>query len=181
MKVSELARRAGITPAAVRFYEAEGVLPAAPRAANGYREYGDDDLCRLRLVVAMRGLGLELSESGRLAALCQDGQCDAMETQLLDRIDERRQAVAVARAELDHLDRELAALQGSLRSGRELPLACCGPEGGGSCEPELVAIPTATRPAAPAAASQGRMAVVACRPGVRRRGEGLRGSATAMR
>ena len=83
MKVSELARRAGITPAAVRFYEAEGVLPAAPRAANGYREYHADDLCRLRLVVAMRGLGLELSECGRLAGLCQDGECDVMEEQLL--------------------------------------------------------------------------------------------------
>ena len=153
MKVSEPARRAGITPAAVRFYEAEGVLPEAPRAANGYREYGADDLCRLRLVVAMRGLGLELSECGRLAALCQDGECDVMETQLLDRVDERRQAVAAARAELDHLDRELAALQGSLRSGRELHLACCGSEGGALCEPELVAIQTVTRPAAPVAAS----------------------------
>jgi DNA-binding transcriptional MerR regulator len=35
MKVSELARRAGITPTAVRFYEAEGVLPEAPPAAKG--------------------------------------------------------------------------------------------------------------------------------------------------
>ena len=80
-------------------------------------------------------------------------ECDVMETQLLDRVDERRQAVAAARAELDHLDRELAALQGSLRSGRELHLACCGSEGGALCEPELVAIQTATRPAARVAAS----------------------------
>jgi len=133
MKVSELARRAGITPAAVRFYEAEGVLPAAPRKANGYRDYTDDDLCRLRLVVAMRGLGLELSECGRLSALCRDGQCDVMEEQLLDRLGERRQAIAAARAELDHLDGELATLQGSMRSGKMLPLACCGPEGGATC------------------------------------------------
>ncbi len=133
MKVSELARRAGITPAAVRFYEAEGVLPAAPRKANGYRDYTDDDLCRLRLVVAMRGLGLELSECGRLSALCRDGQCDVMEEQLLDRLGERRQAIAAARAELDHLDCELATLQGSMRSGKMLALACCGPEGGATC------------------------------------------------
>lgn len=133
MKVSELARQVGITPAAVRFYEAQGVLPAAPRAANGYREYSDDDLCRLRLVVSMRGLGLELSESGRLAGLCRDGQCDVMGEQLLERVTERRQAIATARAELDHLDRELETLQASMRSGRVLPLACCGPEGGATC------------------------------------------------
>ena len=154
MKVSELARLVGITPAAIRFYEAEGVLPAAPRSANGYRDYGDDDLCRLRLVVAMRGLGLELSESGRLAALCRDGQCDVMEEQLLDRITERRAAVAIASAELDHLDRELDTLQRSMRSERVLPLACCGPEGGALCSPEAVAIATATRPAAPGAANR---------------------------
>jgi DNA-binding transcriptional MerR regulator len=151
VKVSELARRAGITPAAVRFYESQGVLPAAPRAANGYREYSEDDLCRLRLVVAMRGLGLELSESGRLAGLCQDGQCDVMEVQLLDRLVERRQQVAAARAELDHLDRELATLEHSMRTGRMLPLSCCGPEGGATCSPEAVA--TATRPVVRAAAA----------------------------
>lgn len=154
MKVSELARQVGITPAAVRFYEAQGVLPAAPRAANGYREYSDEDLCRLRLVVSMRGMGLELSESGRLAALCRDGQCEVMEEQLLDRLTERRQAIAAARAELDHLDRELEGLQASMRSKRMVPLACCGPEGGTTCTPEAVATATATRPAAPAAAAR---------------------------
>src|SRR5687767_10616052 len=101
----------------------------------------------------MRGLGLELSECGRLAALCQDGDCDVMEEQLLTRVDERRAAIAVARAELDHLDGELAALQRTIRSGQALHLGCCGPNGGESCEHELVAI--VTRPAAPARASVG--------------------------
>ncbi len=58
MKVSELARRAGVAPSAVRFYEEIGVLPPAARRDNGYREYGDEALARLRLVVALRRLGL---------------------------------------------------------------------------------------------------------------------------
>lgn len=132
MRVSELARRAGITPAAIRFYESEGVLPAASRRANGYRDYSEGDLCRLRLVVTLRGLGIELSECGRLAALCQDGQCDVMEQQFLPQIEERRRAVAAARAELDHLDRELENTQRALRAGTALPLICC-PEGGPGC------------------------------------------------
>lgn len=125
MRVSELAQRVGITPAAVRFYESEGVLPAAPRAGNGYRDYDEDDLCRLRIVVTLRGLGIELSESGRLAALCVDGRCDTMQEQLIVQIAERRRAVAQARAELEHLDRELAAREVQLRSVRSLPMACC--------------------------------------------------------
>ena|SRR6478735_7616173 len=131
MRVSEFADLVGITSAAVRFYESEGVLPAARRQANGYREYTQDDLCRLRVVVSLRALGLELSEAGRLAALCQDGRCDDMETQLLPKVRERRAAVARARAELDHLDRELAATEAALAAkGRQLPLACCADVGG---------------------------------------------------
>lgn len=125
MKVSELAERAGLSPAAIRFYEAEGIVPPAARAGNGYREYTDSDLCRVRLIVSLRGLGLELPECGRLASLCQDGQCDTMERQLLTRLGARREAVARARAELDHLDTELAALQRGLQRGeRTLPVIC---------------------------------------------------------
>jgi MerR family copper efflux transcriptional regulator len=125
MRVSELAKRAGISSAAIRFYESEGVLPEAPRSDNGYRTYGEDDLCRLRMVVTLRGLGIELSESGRLAALCVDGRCDDMQAQLIVQIEERRREVARARAELDHLDRELANREAELRSERSLPVACC--------------------------------------------------------
>jgi len=58
MRVSEVARRAGIAPSAVRFYEEVGVLPRVPRSDNGYRDYDDVDLARLRLVVSLRRLGL---------------------------------------------------------------------------------------------------------------------------
>ena len=77
MKVSELARRVGIAPSAVRFYEEVGVLPAARRRDNGYRDYGPDELARLRLVVSLRRLGLAPVDAGRLAALCiEHGEID---------------------------------------------------------------------------------------------------------
>ena len=71
MNISELAAKTGVTAKAIRFYEAAGVLPTPRRAANGYREYTDDDLCRLRLVVTLRSIGIALAESGRLATLCR--------------------------------------------------------------------------------------------------------------
>jgi len=67
MNQSDLAERAGMTPTAIRLYQTEGMLPEPPRADNGYREYGEADVCRLRIVVALGGLGLDLAESGRLA------------------------------------------------------------------------------------------------------------------
>jgi DNA-binding transcriptional MerR regulator len=125
MKVSELARQAGTNAKAVRFYEAEGVLPSPARAANGYREYDDADLCRLRVLVSLRGLGVPLAESGRLARLCAADRCDEMETDLLGVVRERRAAVAATRAELDHLERELTELEGALAGREQMTEACC--------------------------------------------------------
>ena len=92
-------------------------LPSAQRQANGYRRYAEPDLCRLRVLVSLRALGLALDESGRLADQCASGRCDDMATDLLPRLVARRVEVATARAELDHLDRELARLEGSLLAG----------------------------------------------------------------
>ena len=131
MRVSELADRAGITPQAIRFYESEGILPTAARAANGYRRYTDADVCRLRIVVSLRNLGIDLAESGRLADLCASERCTDMTGELAARLVQRRNEVAAARAELDHLDAELAGLQRALATGVPAdPL--CG-EGKESC------------------------------------------------
>jgi DNA-binding transcriptional MerR regulator len=124
MNVSEIARTVGIAASAVRFYERRGVLPKPSRQANGYREYTADDLCRLRLVVSLRQLGLDLSVAGRLADLCLAGQCDLMARDLRPLIASQRVALARARAELDELDRHLANLEGSLAAGDPDPDLC---------------------------------------------------------
>jgi DNA-binding transcriptional MerR regulator len=124
MKVSELAERAGTSATTIRFYEAEGVLPAPPRRANGYRDYDNADVCRTRVLVSLRNLGLELTEAGRLATMCASGRCDETSTGLAARIPERRREVAAAMAELAHLDAELASIEHALASG-ETPTALC--------------------------------------------------------
>lgn len=124
MNVSDLAREVGIAPSAVRFYERKGVLPPAPRQDNGYREYSDDDLCRLRVVVSLRRLGLELPIAGRLAELCQSGQCDVMARDLVPLVAAQRDAIARTRAELDDLDGRLARLETELQSAGVDPDLC---------------------------------------------------------
>lgn len=128
MRVSELARRSGTTATTIRFYEAEGILPAAERAENGYRRYDEDDLCRVRVITALRSLGLDLREAGRLAGMCADGHCDAMAIDLLPQIVARRSEVAAARAELDHLDAQLAHAERALRM-EEPVTSFCAEEG----------------------------------------------------
>ena len=124
MNVSDLAREVGIAPSAVRFYERKGILPPAPRQDNGYREYTDDDLCRLRIVVSLRRLGLDLPVAGRLAALCQSGQCDVMARDLLPQVAAQREAIARTRAELDDLDARLETLEAELNTDGIDPDLC---------------------------------------------------------
>ena len=109
MKVSELAERAGIAPSAVRWYESVGILPPAARQPNGYREYVEDDLARLRLVVSLRRLGLGPEDAGRMARLCLErGEFDR---DLVPLIAEQRAAIARQRDDLDRLDGELVDLE----------------------------------------------------------------------
>jgi arsenate reductase (thioredoxin) len=131
MNVSELARAAGIAPSAVRFYEETGVLPSAARQPNGYRTYGRNDLARLRLLVALRRLGLGPLDAGRLAGLClEHGDIDA---DLAPLIAEQRAAIVRQRAGLDRLDAELTDLDltvraaGRARHAREATSMTSGP------------------------------------------------------
>ena len=125
MKIAELARRAGVAPSAVRWYEQVGVLPAPTRRANGYREYDDTDLARVRLVMALRRLGLGPEDAGRLARLCLER--GVVDSDLAPLIAEQRNAIARQRTDLDRLEGELLDLEQTIaaagRVRREIPVA----------------------------------------------------------
>lgn len=57
MKIGEIARRTGVAPRLVRYYEQQGLLEA-DRAANGYRTYSDDDVERVSRVAGMVRAGI---------------------------------------------------------------------------------------------------------------------------
>jgi MerR family redox-sensitive transcriptional activator SoxR len=65
--IGEVARRAGIAPSAIRYYEAEGLIAKAPRR-NGRRVYGMDVLQRLALIELARDAGFRIAETKRLLA-----------------------------------------------------------------------------------------------------------------
>jgi MerR family redox-sensitive transcriptional activator SoxR len=63
--IGEVARRAGIAPSALRYYENEGLIPR-PERRNGRRVYGREVLERLALIdLAKRG-GFTIAEIKRL-------------------------------------------------------------------------------------------------------------------
>ena len=62
MRIGDLAKRAGTTPRALRFYETQGLI-TAQRTTNGYREYGDDDLRLVEEILALQNIGFSLEDT----------------------------------------------------------------------------------------------------------------------
>jgi len=122
--ISEAARRSGLPAKTIRFYEDEGLLPAAKRNNSGYRLYSEGDVARLALVRRAKVLGLSLPEVRALVDRAFDADCVAFADELLATIEHRRSEIASRIAELEALHHELEALERHVRH-------CC--EG---CEPE---------------------------------------------
>ncbi|MFJ4920877.1 MerR family transcriptional regulator [Streptomyces sp. NPDC088725] len=76
MRIGEAAAAAGTTPRALRFYEERGLLPPPVRTASGQREYGPDEIVRLRIIRDLLTLGFTIEDlrslADRLHLLAQD-------------------------------------------------------------------------------------------------------------
>ncbi|MFI6031436.1 MerR family transcriptional regulator [Amycolatopsis magusensis] len=62
MRIGELAKKAGTTTRALRFYEAQGLLDA-PRTANGYRDYGEEHVRLVSEIRTLQAAGLSLDDT----------------------------------------------------------------------------------------------------------------------
>lgn len=102
LSVSDVARRAGVSPNAVRLYERYGVV-TAERTARNARRFTIDAVCRIKLAKAAQRVGLTLKDSSEILAQIPPLTPDlslwaAASAQLVEaaesRMDELRTAVA---------------------------------------------------------------------------------------
>ncbi|WP_062519494.1 heavy metal-responsive transcriptional regulator [Demequina silvatica] len=115
MKIGELASLGGVTAKTVRYYESIGLLPEPQRRTNGYREYGDEALDRLRFVRDAQASGLTLAEAGDILDMKDRGEstCEhsrATVARHLRDIDAQIASLLAAKAELTALSRRAEAL-----------------------------------------------------------------------
>jgi MerR family transcriptional regulator, redox-sensitive transcriptional activator SoxR len=61
LAIGEVARRAGIRPSALRYYESIGLLPA-PRRVNGRRRYDESTVQMLKVVQLAQQAGFTVAE-----------------------------------------------------------------------------------------------------------------------
>lgn len=110
LTVGRIARRVGISPSAVRFYERRGLI-ASHRLANGYRNYGGEAAAALRFVVRAKALGFSLEEMRQIIEIRRSGAepCGCVATMIesnLAAIDRRIADLAKLRRQLRALARQ---------------------------------------------------------------------------
>ena len=115
MRIGELAKATGTKAETIRYYEREGILPAADRTDSNYRDYSDGHLATLIFVRRARALGFTMAQVRELLALSdhEDKPCRDVD-QLV-----QRQLGEVARkiADLTALRSQLSALIDSCKGG----------------------------------------------------------------
>jgi DNA-binding transcriptional MerR regulator len=131
-RIGELARRAGATPRAVRYYEELGLLPERGRPRGGHRLYDAHDEQRLKELLHVKELlGLTLSElrawsdaeaaRAALRARWHSGEALDAETrrgivhEALPHIETQIALVAARRAALEELEDDLTGTRRRMR------------------------------------------------------------------
>lgn len=123
MRIGETAAAAGMTAKTLRFYEDRGLLPAADRAPNGYRDYPHERVNRLEFIRRGRTAGLTLAQIGEILAVRDIGTAPCLRvTDLL----------AKQLRDLDARIAELSALRGAVAEFHDAAAvgdpAACDPE-----------------------------------------------------
>ncbi|MGH8793168.1 MAG: heavy metal-responsive transcriptional regulator [Stackebrandtia sp.] len=129
MTVAQLARRAGVSPDTVRYYERAGLLPPPPRSSGGYRRYDESAADRLLFIRGAQRLGLRLREIADLLSVRDTGVCPCEPAELLltrrvDEIDAEMARLSALRSQLTNM---LDSMSGT---------GCPDPEPGRWCPPE---------------------------------------------
>jgi DNA-binding transcriptional MerR regulator len=99
MTPSEVAKKCGVSADTIRYYEKEGVIPAAERNTNGYRHYPEHVVARVRIVRAALRLGFTIEEIATLLKERSRGSPPC------------KKARAMAAEKLETIEQQIAELQ----------------------------------------------------------------------
>jgi DNA-binding transcriptional MerR regulator len=116
MRIRELAAAADVPADTIRHYEKAGLIAAPPRGSNGYRDYAERDLARLRFIRHCRELDMSLPEVRELLHFLDHPSPDCSA------------ADRVVQQHLAHVRERLAALRRLERQLVRLVAACAHPK-----------------------------------------------------
>jgi MerR family redox-sensitive transcriptional activator SoxR len=110
LEIGEVARRAGVRPSAVRYYEERGLIEPARRANGRRRVYGLEAVERLALIAFAKKIGFSLDEIRALLfgfpeATPPGARWNDLAQAKLDELDAMAQRIETMRAALQRIAR----------------------------------------------------------------------------
>ena len=97
--VGEMAKKIGVAPSTLRYYDKEGLLPFVERSEGGMRMFKDADYEFLKIIGCLKSTGMQLKDIKSFIEMVQRGD---------DSIDER---LELFRKQKDAVEKQLEALQ----------------------------------------------------------------------
>ena len=113
MNIGEAAERSGLLAKTIRYYEDIGLVTAG-RRQNGYRDYDDAQVHKLRFVQRARSLGFGIETCRSLLSLYEDKNRVSSDVK------------ALAQKRLGEIDRKIEELKSMRAALAELVEACHG-------------------------------------------------------
>ncbi|WP_025660502.1 Cu(I)-responsive transcriptional regulator [Rhizobium sp. IBUN] len=113
MNIGQASEHSGLAPKTIRYYEDIGLI-RPDRGGNGYRDYVEADVHKLRFLQRSRGLGFSVEECRQLLALYEDKSRASSDVKEL------------TQAKLTEIDRKIRELTELRRTLEHLVHACHG-------------------------------------------------------
>ncbi len=107
MQIGSVAKKVGLTPDAIRFYERNALLPIPLRTPGGFRQYAKGDVETLGFIRRTQGLGFTLNEVRELLELRRSDVQPCVPVR--ERLQRKLVHVRGKLADLQKLERELLA------------------------------------------------------------------------
>jgi len=127
--VGEMAKRLGVAPSTLRFYDKEGLLPFVDRSESGIRLFKDADFEWLRIIECLKKTGMPLKDIKDFIVMAMAGD-DTIEDRLF-LIQKQRESVERQIRELTEIHQvlrfkqwyyETAKAEGTTSVPRSMPL-----------------------------------------------------------
>ena len=104
--VGEMAKRIGVAPSTLRYYDKEGLLPFVERSSGGIRMFKDADFEWLQVIDCLKKTGMQLGDIKRFIEMAMQG--DETIDERLELVVKRKEAVKL---QIDELNATLKTLE----------------------------------------------------------------------
>ena len=69
--IGQAAKKSGLSPYTLRFYEKEGLLPNIRKNSAGLRVFSEEDINWLQMIECLKGTGMSLKKHKTISCLAQ--------------------------------------------------------------------------------------------------------------